>query len=167
MIIRNIRAQNPGVPILTRSHSRLDREALLEAGASEIVQPELEASATMIRHALDYLKLPADQASAYLERFHEAVGTAQLVPSVAQTPLPDVHEFEVDGPPLADQSLRQARIRERFGVTVVAVRRHSGELLVNRPADTVVNAGDKIRVFGLREQIVNFTPARNQKRTAI
>jgi K+/H+ antiporter YhaU regulatory subunit KhtT len=121
----------------------------------------------MIRHALDYLKLPADQSAAYLERFREAVGGAQVVPSVAQTPLPDVYEFEVDGPPLVDQSLRQARIRERFGVTVVAVKKHSGELLVNPPADTVVNAGDKIRVFGLREQIESFTPARNQKGTAI
>ena len=57
-----------------------------------------------------------------------------------------------------DQSLREARIRERFGVTVVAVRRGSGELLVNPAADTVIKAGDTIRVFGLRDQIANFMP---------
>jgi Trk K+ transport system NAD-binding subunit len=135
----------------------------LQAGASEIIQPELEASATMIRHALDYLKLPADQSTAYLERFREAVGAAQVVSSVAGTPLPDVYEFEVDGPPLVDQSLRQARIRERFGVTVVAVRKRSGELVVNPPGDTVVNTGDKIRVFGQREQIENFIPSEKSK----
>jgi CPA2 family monovalent cation:H+ antiporter-2 len=49
LVIRGIRRHNPGVPILTRSHSPADQEALLEAGASEIIQPELEASATMIR----------------------------------------------------------------------------------------------------------------------
>lgn len=165
MVIRNIRRQSPGIPILTRSHSRTDHEALLEAGASEIIQPELEASATMIGHALDYLKLPADQTSAYLDRFRGAIGAARVVSSsVAQTSLPDVYEFEVEGPPLANQSLRQARIRERFGVTVVAVRKGSGELVVNPPADMEISSGDKIRVFGLREQIENFTPARNQER---
>jgi len=153
LVIRNIRRQNPSVPILTRSHSRTDHEGLLQAGASEIIQPELEASATMIRHALDYLKLPADQTFAYLQRFREAVGAAQEVRLDTQAPLPEVYEIEVAGPRLADKSLRDARIRERFGVTVVAVRRSSGELLVNPPADTVMNAGDRIRVFGLREQI--------------
>ena len=86
------------------------------------------------------------------------MGAAQAVPSVAQAPLPDVYEFEVDGSALVDQSLREARIRERFGVTVVAVRRSSGELLVNPAADTVIKAGDTIRVFGLRDQIANFMP---------
>jgi len=166
MVIRNIRRQNPTVPILARSHSRFDHEALLQAGASQIIQPELEASATMIRHALNCLKLPADQASAYLQRFREAVGAAQAVSPVAMA-LPDVYEIDVDEP-FVDQSLRESRIRERFGVTVVALRRSSGELLVNPPADTEMTAGDKIRVFGLREQIENFMiakqPAKNDQK---
>jgi monovalent cation:H+ antiporter-2, CPA2 family len=163
LVIREIRRQNPTVPILARAHTRSDHEALLQAGASEIIQPELEASATMIRHALDYLKLPTDQTSAYLERFREALGAAQAVRSVPQAPLPDVYEIEVDGSALVDQSLREARIRERFGITVVAVRRGSGELLVNPAADTVIKAGDTIRVFGLRDQIANFMPPKDQQ----
>jgi CPA2 family monovalent cation:H+ antiporter-2 len=160
LVIRNIRHLNPSAPILARSHSRMDHESLLQAGASEIIQPELEASATIIRHVLDYLKLPKDQASAYLERFREALGDGRLAASIGRAHLPDVYEFEVDGPPLADRSLRDARIRERFGVTVFAVLRGSGELMVNPPADTLINAGDKIRVFGLREQIENFIPTK-------
>ena len=160
LVIRNIRRQSADIPILTRSHSRTDHEALLEAGASEIIQPELEASATMIRHALDYLKLPTDQTTAYLDRFRGAIGGAAEVAdwSVVQTLLPEVYEFEVDGPPFANQSLRQARIRERFGVTVVAVKKNSGELVLNPPADMEISSGDKIRVFGLRDQIDNFQP---------
>jgi CPA2 family monovalent cation:H+ antiporter-2 len=165
LIIRRIREQNRDVPILTRSNSRIDHEALLEAGASEIIQPELEASATMIRHALDYLKLPREQTSVYLERFREALETAQAGVSATASPLPSVHEFQVDGPPLADQSLRESRIRERFGVTVVAVRRSSGELVLNPPPDTVIGSGDKIRVFGLPEQVKNFTPAGGLRQT--
>jgi len=159
MVIRKIRGEGLEVPILARAHSRADHEALLEAGASEIIQPELEASATMIQHALDYLKLPADQASDYLERFREAVGTARAAASATPRPLPNVYEFNVDGPPLADQSVRESRIRERFGVTVVAVIRSSGELVLNPAPETVISSGDRIRVFGLPEQIESLTPA--------
>ena len=58
-----MRHLNATVPILTRSHTRSDQEGLVHAGASRVIQPELEASATMIDYALEYLKLPADQAS--------------------------------------------------------------------------------------------------------
>jgi monovalent cation:H+ antiporter-2, CPA2 family len=166
LVIRRIRGQNPTVPILARARSRTEHELLFEAGASEIIQPELEASATMIRHALDYLKLPTEQSQDYLERFREAVGTARAATLVTRTPLPNVYEFDVDGPPLADQSLLESRIRERFGVTVVAVRRSTGELLLNPPPETVIGSGDKIRVFGLPEQIENFTPAAGLRKAA-
>jgi len=150
---RNIRRQNPSLPILARSHSRAEHDALLEAGASEIIQPELEASATTIRHALRYLKLPPEQAGAYLERFRSALETERVRVPEPSTALPDIFEFEVDGFPFANQSLRQSRVRERFGVTVVAVVRPSGEVLVNPQPDTLIASGDKIRIFGLREQV--------------
>jgi K+/H+ antiporter YhaU regulatory subunit KhtT len=67
-------------------------------------------------------------------------------------------------PPLAEQSLRESRIRERFGVTVVAVRRSSGEMVLNPPPDTVIASGDRIRVFGLPQQIESFTPAAGLKK---
>jgi hypothetical protein len=102
----------------------------------------------------NYLKQPNGETSAYLKRFREALTGARSVPSDGQSTLPDVHEFEVDALALADQSLREARIRERFGVTVVPVRRGSGELFVNPEPDTVVKAGDRIRVFGLPNQIL-------------
>jgi len=156
LVMRRIRRQNPAVPMLARARSRTEHEVLLEAGASEIIQPELEASATMIRLALDYLKLPAEQTSDYLERFRESVGMASSAAWVAGTPLPNVYEFDVDGSPLADQSLRESRIRERFGVTVVAVKRNSGELVLNPPPETVIRSNDTIRVFALPEEIENF-----------
>jgi len=166
LVTRRIRSLNRTVPILARAHSRTDHETLLEAGASQIIRPELEASATTIRCAFEYLNLPVDQASDYLERFREAVGTARGAVAVSRTPLPNVYEFDVYGPPLADHSLRDSRIRERFGVTVVAVRRSSGELVLNPAPDTVISSGDKIRVFGLSEQIENLTPAAGLRRGA-
>ena len=158
LITRTVRHLNPTVPILTRSHTRSDQEGLLHAGASRVIQPELEASATMIDYALEYLKLPPEQASLYLDRFRDAIGTAHTLPSTDRTLLPAVFEFAADNLPVVDQSLRESRIRERYGVTVVAVERNSGELIVNPSPDTVIMRGDKIRVFGLREQIQSLLP---------
>jgi Trk K+ transport system NAD-binding subunit len=158
--IQNIREQNSAVPILARAHTRTDYDALLQAGASKIIQPELETSATMIRDALGYLKLPDDQASAYLDRFRTAVTDGQTIFSDVQA-FPEVQEFAANASPLLGQSLREARIRERFGITVVAIKRESGELLVNPSADTIIQAGDKVRVFGLRREIDNCTSSRD------
>ena len=107
---------------------------------------------------MEYLKLPPEQASLYLDRFRDAIGTAHTLPSTDLNPLPGVFEFAADDLPVVDQSLRESRIRERYGVTVVAVERNSGELIVNPSPDTVIMRGDKIRVFGLREQIQSLLP---------
>ena len=56
--------------------------------------------------------------------------------------------------PLDGVTLRDAHIRERFGVTVVAIaRRRRDALVANPPADAIVRAGDRLRVFGLPAQI--------------
>ena len=153
LVAHNIRLQNPNIPILARSASRDERDALVDAGASEVIQPELEASATTIGHALRYLQLPAEKISAYMSRFRSAMEKGQLSAHPATTPLPEVHEFRVEGLPFADQTLRETRIRERFGLTVVAIVRESGELLVNPSPDTVISSGDSIRVFGLPVEV--------------
>jgi TrkA domain protein len=57
---------------------------------------------------------------------------------------------------LAHQSLREARIRERLGVTVVALMRPPGETILNPSPDAILRPGDRVRVFGLPEQIEAF-----------
>jgi CPA2 family monovalent cation:H+ antiporter-2 len=41
-------------------------------GATEVIQPEIEAAGTVIRHALTHLGLPKEHILDYLERFREA-----------------------------------------------------------------------------------------------
>jgi hypothetical protein len=116
-----------------------------------VVQPELEAAATMIRHALGAMRLPDVATLAYLERFRHAM-TAGDSPPATEGTLPEVRELRLAGG-LADQSLRQAQIRERFGVTVVAIRRTDGTVVFNPSPDAVLREDDRVRVFGLPEQI--------------
>jgi CPA2 family monovalent cation:H+ antiporter-2 len=154
--VRAVRALNPRVPLLARAHGRSEAEVLRRLGATEVIQPEMEASATLIRHALAALGLPKDAALHYLERFHGAMLTGRMDEEAAQDPLPVVHEVRLGHGALADRSLREARIRERFGVTVVAVTRPGG-VVFNPAPETILRAGDLVRVFGLQSQIGAFT----------
>ena len=162
---RTVRALNPTVPLLARAHGRSDAETLRRLGATEVIQPEVEASATLIRHALAALGLPKETALDYLERFRGAMLTGRVIDAAAPSALPVVHEVQLGQGSLADRSLREARIRERFGVTVVAISRPSG-VVFNPAPETILRAGDFVRVFGLQAQIAAFTAVATDARTA-
>jgi CPA2 family monovalent cation:H+ antiporter-2 len=154
LVVAAVRALRPDVPVLARAHGRAEAEALRAKGASEVIQPELEASATLIRHALATLGLPKERAIAYLERYRGAMERADAGAAAAGT-LPEVRELSLRAGGVTDRSLREARIRERFGVTVVAVRRTDGPLF-NPAPETILRPGDVVRVFGLPDQIEAF-----------
>jgi len=67
--IRRFRALNGNVPLLARAHSPREAEELLAVGATEVIQPEVEAAGTLIRHALRSMAMPKEQALAYLEEY--------------------------------------------------------------------------------------------------
>jgi K+/H+ antiporter YhaU regulatory subunit KhtT len=125
-------------------------------GATEVVQPELEAAAALIRHALGRLLFPQDRVGAYLERFHEAMEEARGRVGPDADALPQVREISLGVGRLTDQSLRDAQIRERFGATVVAITRAEGDVLLNPSPDTILRPGDRVRLFGLPGQIDAF-----------
>jgi CPA2 family monovalent cation:H+ antiporter-2 len=154
LAVRAARSLNAHVPMLVRAHGRAQSDALQRDGASEVIQPELEAAGTLIRHALARLQLPKSLALDYLERFRDAMGSAQAPPSGPDA-MPEVREVAVGSDAVADQSLRESRIRERFGVTVVAVVRE-GDVVLNPPPDTMLRPGDRVRLFGLPAQIDRF-----------
>jgi monovalent cation:H+ antiporter-2, CPA2 family len=73
MAVINARKLNPDLPIMARAHRREEYQFLLDAAATEVIQPELEASATSIRHACGhFLKLPDMQIREYLRTFRIA-----------------------------------------------------------------------------------------------
>lgn len=154
-VVRNVRRLNPAIPIIARAHQMADREDLLKCGATEVVQPEIEASATLVSNALQYLNLPGANQQAYVEALRAVLGnsTPPLRMTANFPSLQDVTigDFTGDG-----ETLGEAHVRERFGVTVVAVVMLSGELVLNPPATTGLRSGDKLRVFGLPRQIAEF-----------
>jgi K+:H+ antiporter len=156
LAIQNFRQMNPHIPIVARAHRRSDHELLVRAGATEVIQPELEASATIIRHASYYLQVSDEQVRLYLRGFRKAMYSMEGKPRMSRIPFPEVRELTLENASLAGQSLREARIREHFGVTVVSIVRASGEALMHPPADTVLATGDRLRVLGMAEEVDIF-----------
>ncbi len=79
---------------------------------------------------------------------------------MVSTDAPEVQEviLHPDGV-LADCTLREARVRERFGVVILGLHRADDTVLVTPSADTILRAGDRIRVFGLRHHLTEFRQA--------
>jgi monovalent cation:H+ antiporter-2, CPA2 family len=150
--VRQIRALNPTIPVLARTHDRAHHEALRQAGATEVIQPELEAASTLIRHALRRLSLPRERVLAYLEHFREALEATRPAEAGGER-LPELREVTLGAGALADRTLREARVRERFGVSVMAITRADGTLVLHPSADTLLRRGDRVRLFGLPEQV--------------
>src|SRR5215510_2681581 len=153
LAVSRIRALNPHAPILARVLDIEWRARLMEAGAAEVIQPEEEAASTLIRHALERLALPRERVLAYLNRYRSTTERVRAQAEELATGLPQVREISLRGGDLVGQSLGEARMRERFGVTVVAVTRATGETIADPTADTVLRTGDRLRLFGLRPQI--------------
>jgi CPA2 family monovalent cation:H+ antiporter-2 len=157
--VRHARALNPRARILARAHQPAGAARLITAGASEVIQPEFEAASTLIRHALRGLDLPRERVLGYLEMLRKAMETPAPAAMTGGESLPELKEVAVDNGTLADQSLRDARIRERYGVTVVALTRVDGTMILHPTADVVVHPGDRVLVFGLGDKIAEFATA--------
>jgi monovalent cation:H+ antiporter-2, CPA2 family len=159
-IVRTARSLHPGIPILARAGSPEEQQRLRAAGVTGVVQPRLEGAAYLIQETLARLGLPAARADAYLNRFRQAMDLPVRQGPPGPDVLPEVREVQLtDSAELVDQSLREAGVRERFGVLVLAVRRADGTNEVTPSPETHLRPGDRLRVFGLPAQLAAFEAA--------
>jgi monovalent cation:H+ antiporter-2, CPA2 family len=157
LAIMNARKMNQNLPIMARVHRQEEYQILMEAGATEVIQPELEASATFIRHACGhYLMLPDSQIREYLRSFRDAMDSASQTMAWPQQTVPEVREVAVSNPSYVGCSIRDMKLRETFGVTVVSIKRNSGEFLMNPPSETIILQNDRLRVLGRSDEIDAF-----------
>jgi len=73
LAIGRIRDLNPKVPILARAHGSAEAERLGAFGVTEIIQPDVETPATLIRHALAWFGIPKDRILAYVEQYRQSM----------------------------------------------------------------------------------------------
>ncbi|MBX3335773.1 MAG: cation:proton antiporter, partial [Nitrospira sp.] len=74
LAIGRMRDLNPNVPILARAHGSAEAERLGALGVTEVIQPDVETSSTLIRHALNRFGIPKDRILANVEQYRSSAG---------------------------------------------------------------------------------------------
>jgi voltage-gated potassium channel len=131
------RVLNPSLYIIARSESPDAESKLLRAGANRVLSPYqlggVQMAATALRPAVvDFMRL--------------AIGSESLELSAEQ--------IEVGkGTPLVGRTIKDANLRQDFGVIVVAIKRSAGHMEFNPPPEAVIAASDQLVVLGHSDQL--------------
>ena len=130
--VLSARLLNPSIFIVGRAETDDSRVKLTRAGADRVISPYhlggLQLAQTALRPAVvDFVHLAtsSDNMELALEQVHIA-----------------------DGSSLANRSLIDAGLRQRFGVVVVGIRRADGRMDFNPEPETAMRPGDDLVVLG-------------------
>ncbi|MGH2400956.1 MAG: cation:proton antiporter regulatory subunit, partial [bacterium] len=134
-----------------RVHQRRHEAMMLAAGATEVIQPEVEAGLTLVRHSLDHIGVDRAAGRQYLAGIRSLwPGTVQgeLIPESLQ-----MQDLVVRNTEIAGRSLRWLRVRERTGATIVSIVRATGEEVLNPGPDETLTTGDRLLAIGSPDQL--------------
>lgn len=156
-IVRAARTLNPGLFIAVRVRYASEVEVLRAGGADEVVAEEFEALIELVARVLSVYTVPFDEIEEYVERVRAdgyAMFRSLRAPAGAGVDIKgqlydlDIRTYRVaPGSPIADLRLDRSGLRERYGATVLAVRR--GETTItNPPGDQVLLPGDVVVLIG-------------------
>lgn len=131
------RALKPDLFIVGRARIADSESKLLRAGADRVINPQ----------AIGGSRIAALLMQPHVAEFLDVVTHEEQVEfRLAEVPV-------LAACPLANQSLRDTRLRERTGALVLALRDAGGEFTTNPGPDTLVSGGDVLIVIGTSNQI--------------
>ncbi len=133
-ILAVVMLMNKGVrEVVAKAINPLHGKVLERLGVKRIVYPEMEMGIKLARSMV---------ISGLVEEIPFAEGYS-------------IVELEVPGH-LVGKTLRESDLRNRFGITVLAVKR-GGEVIVNPKAGEMLKEGDTILILGREERIMQLS----------
>lgn len=135
--ILSARALRADLLVIARADSEDAGRKLLRAGATRVISPYQIGATQMAQTALRPAVVDFVQLATSSENLELAMEQVDLAP----------------GAPLADRSILDANLRQRYGVIVVGIRRGDGKMEFNPPPDAMMRAGDQLIVLGPPEQL--------------
>ncbi len=134
---------NPSLFVVSRSSNESSESKLIKAGANRVITPTViggRRMASLVLHPFvsDYLDLVT----------HDA-GVEYRLQEIDLTP----------SSPIADRSIRESAVRDRFGAFILAVRGADGVIDTSPSFDRVLVAGDRLVVLGTPEQLSSLAQA--------
>jgi CPA2 family monovalent cation:H+ antiporter-2 len=164
-IVDRARQLNPALSIVARVSSQEHMLELHKKGVYEVVLPELEASLELTRQALIHLNIPLNKIHDFTDIVHKE-HYAPLYDS--ETHYREISQLKSvsrgldlrwvtipPASPLVGKSIAQLQIRNKTGVSIVAVIQND-KFLPNPGADYVFQPLDLVGVIGSFQQIQSF-----------
>jgi voltage-gated potassium channel len=141
--ILTARVLRPDLFIVGRAESEDSVSKLRRAGADRVISPYKIGATQMAQTALR---------PAVVDFVELATSAENLELSIEQVAIGE-HSS------LANRSLIDANLRQRFGVIVVGIQRQQGKMEFNPPSDAVMRPGDQIVVLGPTPQLKHLEDA--------
>jgi len=131
-ILVTLMVKEMGVPnILAKAQNEYHARVLEKLGADRVVHPERDmgiriAHNLVSKNILDYIEL-SDEFS--------------------------LAEIRVSNPRFFNKSLIELNFRQKYGLTVVAIRRGPGQVIVSPDAEAIVRENDNLLVIGNTDDV--------------
>jgi CPA2 family monovalent cation:H+ antiporter-2 len=164
-IVELARRLNPEAYIVSRTRYVNEVNPLYGLGADEVVPEEFETSIEIFTRVLEKYLVPRDNIESLIGevrsdgyKMFRAYRSDALSASDFKIQLPEVKISVLtvdDSSPLAGNSLAGMRIRSRYGVMIVAVRRDS-QVTANPDSSMRIQVGDDLFVMGDPDKISEF-----------
>ena len=142
-VILTAKELNPNIYILSRSEEEESVHRLLRAGADRVVSPYILGGTRMamaiLRPAmLDFVEITTMRQSLELR----------------------MEELTIcDRSPLIGKSVEEAKIRQDYGLIIVAVKKDTGKMIFNPLATYNIEKGDRLIALGEEENVSRFSQA--------
>jgi len=157
------KTMNPKIHCLVRSRYRVDVDRLYRIGADNVIYEEFETSVSFIFNIMRQLDYPILETDRVISMVRESENSLFQEPISKEHPVfgrfsllegTKIEWIELSNHcPLIGKSLREAEIRQRTGVNVIAVVQASDNFQVAAEPELVLNPHDVIVCVGTVEQL--------------
>lgn len=154
---------SPELDVVVRANQDKDIELLYQLGAREVVQPEFEASLELASHVLTgmgLLPLTIQTEMQQIRSHHYfELRPQRTAAQVARDLKMATQELNSrwyalpEGSPLTGMTLEEADLRYLTGVSLMAIRRVSGEEVDYPNGQTILQKGDRLLLVGEAEEL--------------
>ena len=161
-ITRQIKELNPALHLIVRTRFVSEIETLRNLGADEVIPEEFETAVEIFIRVLHHYLVPQQDIDRFMaevraDGYHMLRSQPRSLVSICDMSgcLSD-SEMKViqleETSPFAGRTISDIGMRRNYGVIILAMRR-KGKMEPNPPADTELQAGDVLVLFGLSENI--------------
>jgi len=162
-IVELARMLNPSIYIIARTRYASEVTPLYALGANDVIPEEFETSIEIFSRVLHRYFIPADEIEKHILEVRKSgyemfrnIQHKYLFPELKQLPNVEIETFRISqASPLAGKTLSEARLRTRYGVTVLAIQR-GRETITNPDGGTQLLANDIVVLIGTKERIADI-----------